>query len=99
MQVDYDAHPFAQGEDWKDPGKNILYGCKVLADSRAFIGRKTGLQEKELLRAALAAYNCGPGNALAAIRDGLDVDFYTAGRDYSRDVISRAGWFQLQGWP
>jgi hypothetical protein len=99
MQVDYDAHPFAQGEDWKDPGKNIMYGCKVLADSRAFIQRKTGLQGKELLRAALAAYNCGPGNALAAIRDALDVDFYTAGRDYSRDVLSRAGWFQLQGWP
>jgi hypothetical protein len=51
-----------------------------------------------LLRAAVAAYNCGAGNVLNAIRNGHDVDFFTAGRDYSKDTVSRAGWFQLQGW-
>ena len=51
-----------------------------------------------LLRAALAAYNCGPGNVLKAIRNGLDVDFYTAHHDYSKDVLNRAGFFQLNEW-
>jgi soluble lytic murein transglycosylase-like protein len=51
------------------------------------------------LQGALAGYNAGPGNALRAIRDGRDVDFYTTGRDYSKDVLNRAGFFQLHGWP
>ncbi|HSB70682.1 MAG TPA: peptidoglycan-binding protein [Candidatus Methylomirabilis sp.] len=98
MQIDFDAHEFARTGNWRDPGENILYGCKVLADSRDFIQRKAGLAGRDLLRAALAGYNCGPGNALRAIRDGRDIDFYTTGRDYSRDVLNRAGFFQLHGW-
>lgn len=98
MQIDFDAHEFARTGDWQDPQQNILYGCKVLADCRSFFQRKENLQGKPLLRAALAAYNCGPGNVLKAIRNGLDVDFYTAHRDYSRDVLNRAGFFQLNGW-
>lgn len=98
MQIDFDAHEFARTGNWQDPEENILYGVSVLADSRSFIQRKTSLEGLDLLRAALAAYNCGAGNALSAIRDGRDIDFFTAGRDYSKDVISRAGWFQLQGW-
>jgi hypothetical protein len=98
MQIDYDAHEFAQTGNWKDAKENIRYGTKVLADSRNFIQRKTSYTGIALLRAALAGYNAGPGNALRAIRDGRDIDFYTAGRDYSKDVLNRAGWFQLQGW-
>jgi hypothetical protein len=98
MQVDFDAHEFARTGKWFDPKENIFYGCKVLVDSRDFIQRKADLQGLALLRAALAGYNAGPGNALRALRDGRDVDFYTAGRDYSRDVLDRAGWFQLKGW-
>ena len=98
MQIDFDGHEFARTGNWSDPVENILYGCKVLADSRDFIQRKAGLAGRDLLRAALAGYNCGPGNALRAIRDGRDYDFYTTGRDYSRDVLNRAGFFQLHGW-
>jgi len=98
MQIDFDAHKFARNGNWKHPKDNILYGCKVLADSRDFIKRKAGLEGIRLLRAALAGYNGGPGNALRAIRDGHDIDFYTAGRDYSKDVLNRAGFFQLKGW-
>jgi hypothetical protein len=98
MQIDFDAHEFARTGNWKDPKENILYGCSVLVDSLDFIKRKTNLEGTPLLQAALAGYNAGPGNALRAIRDGRDIDFYTTGRDYSKDVLSRAGWFQVKGW-
>jgi hypothetical protein len=46
------------------------------------------------LRAATAAYNCGIGNVLNALRGSLDLDYYTSGRNYASDVLNRAGWFQ-----
>ncbi len=49
-----------------------------------------------LVRAALAAYNTGPGNALASIAAGKDPDLTTSGSlrslgagDYSTDVVRR----------
>ena len=48
--------------------------------------------------AMLAAYNCGLDNVLRAARHGFDLDFYTVGRDYSRDVLNRAGFFEAHGW-
>ena len=98
MQIDFDAHDFARKGKWQDPESNILYGIGVLSDARSLIRRKTSLTGMALLRAAVAAYNCGAGNVLNAIRNGHDVDFFTAGRDYSQDTVSRAGWFQLRGW-
>jgi hypothetical protein len=98
MQIDFDAHEFARTGSWQDPKENIRYGCKVLADSRDFMKRRTDLAGRALLQSALAGYNAGPGNTLRAIRDGRDVDFYTTGRDYSKDVLNRAGFFQLHGW-
>ena len=98
MQIDFDAHDFARTGNWRDPESNICYGVGVLCDARTLFRRKTSLTGIPLLRAAVAAYNCGAGNVLNAIRNGYDVDFFTAGRDYSRDTLSRAGWFQLHGW-
>ncbi len=98
MQIDFDAHDFARTGKWQDPESNIYYGVTVLCDTRSLLRRKTTLGGIALLRAAVAAYNCGAGNVLTAIRSGYDVDFFTAGRDYSRDTLSRAGWFQLHGW-
>ena len=60
--------------------------------------RRTVLHGRALLRGALAACSCGAGNVLQALRQGLVLDFYTSGRDYSRDVLSRAGFFQAHGW-
>ena len=99
MQIDYDAHEFARGELWKDPARNIAYGGSVLRQNIVFLrDRMNDLSGKSLLRAAIAGYNCGCGNVLRAIKAGRSVDFYTAHRDYSADVLSRAGWFQLNGW-
>lgn len=98
MQVDYDAQDFARTGNWQDPDLNIRTGYLILAGYRDLVQRKTGLEGTALLRAAIAAYNSGPGNVLRALQDGRDVDFYTAGRNYSSDVLNRAGWFQLHGW-
>jgi putative peptidoglycan binding protein/transglycosylase-like protein with SLT domain len=94
MQIDFDAFEFARGDKWKDPRSNIIFGCQVLTNNLSLIQKRTSLEGQELLRAAVAAYNCGAGNVLNAIRDGRDIDFFTAGRDYSKDVLNRAGWFQ-----
>jgi hypothetical protein len=98
MQIDFDAFEFARTGNWADPLANISFGCKVLTDNIALLQRKTDLTGRPLLQAAIAAYNCGAGNVLQAIRDGRDIDFYTAHRNYSADVFDRAGFFQARGW-
>jgi hypothetical protein len=98
LRIDYDGHAFARTEDWQDPAANIRHGCEILAEAKSILRRRTVLHGRALLRGALAAYNCGINNALQAIRQGFDLDFYTSGRDYSRDVLSRAGFFQAHGW-
>lgn len=39
-------------------------------------------------RAAVAAYNCGPGRVQQAIAEGKSVDVFTTGGDYSADVMA-----------
>lgn len=52
-------------------------------------GRQQGLPHPaDRIRFALASYNCGPGNALAALRAG-NVDARTANGDYSADTLAR----------
>jgi hypothetical protein len=98
MQIDYDSHAFARTGNWRDPNANIDQGIAILASSRDLLRRKTVLTDDALLRASIAAYNSGAGNVLHALRDGRDVDFYTSGRNYSSDVLNRAGWFGGHGW-
>lgn len=98
MQIDFDAFPFARSGGWQDPQQNIAFGCNVLRSSYVLLQTKTSLQGRDLVQAAIAGYNCGPGNVLQAIRDGRNTDFYTTGRNYSADVLNRAGFFQAQRW-
>jgi hypothetical protein len=98
LRIDYDADEFARCDHWQDPAANIAQGCKILSEARALLRRRTVLHGRALLRGALAAYNCGTTNVLDALRQGFDLDFYTSGRDYSRDVLNRAGFFQAHGW-
>ncbi len=98
MQIDFDAHEFARTGPWHQPEANIYYGCMVLKGSLSVIRRRTDLEGVPQLRAGIAGYNCGAGNVLKALEQGRDVDYYTAHRDYSREVLNRAGWFHLHGW-
>ena len=93
LQIDFDAHPFARSGPWRDPSANIDYGASVLATAMSFLRDRSNLAGDRLLRAAVAAYNSGAGNVLRALTSGLDVDYYTAGHNYSADVLDRAGWF------
>jgi hypothetical protein len=98
MQIDYDAHEFARSGDWHSPDANIRYACGVLSEARSQLRRRTVLHGRALLRGALAACNCGTGNVMRAVQHGLDLDFYTVGRSYAREVLDRAGFFEAHGW-
>lgn len=94
MQIDFDAHEFARSENWKDPKKNICYGCSVLRSFSNYIKRTfPNMSEHDQFRASIASYNCGPGNVAKAINKRLDPDSYTTGKDYSKDVLERMYWF------
>ncbi len=101
LQIDSHWHEFARGEDWRDPSKNILYGAylvskNILSLRKAAITRSdiSTLSDVEILRAALAGYNAGIDTAKRTIRAERAIDSCTTGRNYSADVLSRAGWFQ-----
>ncbi len=98
MQIDFDAFEFARTGNWQDPDANINEGCTVLKSNLDLLGRKPSLTGRDLLKAAIAAYNCGAGNVLKAIKENQDVDSFTASRNYSADVLNRAGFFQSKGW-
>lgn len=98
MQVDFDAHDFARSGDWPSPDANIRHACAAISDAKSQLRRQTVLHGRALLRAALAAYNCGIGNVVRAVRHGFDLDFYTAGRDYGGEILDRAGFFEAHGW-
>lgn len=88
MQIDYDAHPFARGSLWRDDERNIAYGCKVLAGNVAYFNKRhPSLSVNTRLRMAVAAYNCGPRRVENAFDTGKDIDFFTAHRNYSAEVI------------
>jgi len=97
MQIDYDAHEFARTGPWHVPAKNIEYAGKVLAHDMLFFQRQD-VRATQVLQLAVAAYNCGAGNVRRAYEAGRDVDFYTSHRDYSKNVLDRAGWFYAAGW-
>lgn len=98
MQVDDRWHvKHTSGTDWMIPEKHIPYAVGVLKWSIDTLQKDMGLQGLNALRAGIAAYNAGPGNVKNALLVGEDVDFNTTGQDYSRDVLNKAGWFQLYG--
>ena len=100
MQIDDRFHQdFINSGQWTDAKANINYGIdNVLSNYYDYLDINTTLEGKDLLRGAIASYNAGPTSVLNAINQGLDIDYYTTGQDYSWDVLNRAGWFQSHGW-
>jgi hypothetical protein len=97
MQVDYAQSDFGKTGNWRDPAANILFGTEELAGNIAFYKAHPS-PNVDPIRAATAAYNCGRGNVGRAINNGVDVDSYTTGHDYSRDVLRRYAWFKANGF-
>jgi hypothetical protein len=85
----------AKGHNALEPGycpsltASTLYAIELLRGNMAY-ARSIGVPEHDRLRFAIAAYNCGAGNAEKAWRRGgiRNIDAYTTGRDYSRDVLA-----------
>lgn len=90
MQIDDRSHgTWLRGhQNGLDPASNIDYGTSILRDNlkRA---KGLGLRGDAAFRYAAAAYNAGPGGADRGRRAG-DVDRYTTGHNYGRDVLHRA---------
>ena len=99
MQIDWDTWDFARLGNWQDPRENILFGAEVLRQNLRFFARAGGLSPIVVLRAAIAAYNAGPGRVLEAIRrEGPDkVDAPTTRGNYAADVLARAAMFRAAG--
>lgn len=93
MQIDYGAHnAWVTSSSWWDPWTNIDKGARVLAEGMNYL-RQRGLSGDQLLEAAVAAYNAGPGNVWSAIQAGDSPSSVTTGGNYASKVLSKAG-----GW-
>ncbi len=91
MQIDDRSFPlFCSQCDWRNPAVNILFAAFVLSRKKSFIQRKFNLDEQGLIRAAIAAYNCGEGNVQKALLAGEDIDSRTSRQNYSRVVLEYA---------
>lgn len=97
MQVDYAESDFGKTGPWQDPEANVLFGAEELAGNIDYF-KSHPHGSADPLQAAIAAYNCGRGNVNRAISNDVDVDAYTTGHDYSRDVTARAAWFKANGF-
>lgn len=103
MGLDYDWHEIARTPHWREPEANIDAAGEIIASHRTWFRRHTTLQGIGLLRASLSAFECGLDQVKCAIRLGQDVDISTLGRrrggiGCGRDVLTRAEFFQTEGW-
>lgn len=87
-QIDIASYPlFVKSGDWKDPFKALRMAVAVLEEKRKYLEPMfPNVKGDSLQRAITAAYNCGQGNVAKVLKDGLDIDARTHGKDYSREV-------------
>ena len=103
MGLDFDRHPLAREDGWRDPERNIEAAAALIACCRTLLRRRTTLQGTGLLRASLTAFECGIERVERALRHGLDVDSPSGGwspgsSGCGDDVLARASFFQAAGW-
>jgi soluble lytic murein transglycosylase-like protein len=87
---------------WKNPGANILKGAEILRGGIDFFLKR---DDPDADFCGIAAYNCGPGGVLRAIRAlpstvsietrRQHIDARTTGDDYAKDVLRRAASFRV----
>lgn len=101
MQVDDRSWPTWCAQ-WKagtlEPEDGIHMGCQVLAAKMKAVRSLIPVPQPTLLRAAVAAYNCGEGNVRRAWLAGHDLDESTTNKNYSSDVMERAAFFAENGY-
>ena len=91
LQIDIASFPdFVKSGDWKDPFKAIQKGVSVLQDKKRILSLNfPKLLPDELLRASIAAYNCGQAHVIHCLSSvpPIDIDFYTYSKNYSAEVL------------
>lgn len=89
---------FGTSDCWRDAHARAVETLRILAAKAHYLARHgtptRGVRVMPWATTVLAAYNCGEGNVLKALKEHLDVDYYTAHADYSADVLARAAIFQ-----
>lgn len=92
MQIDDRSFgEFCASALWQDPQSNIDFGARVLVEKRTYmISHTVSLGDVVLERCAIAGYNCGAARVVQALRGGLDIDWFTTQRNYSREVLRMA---------
>jgi hypothetical protein len=100
-QIDDRSFPdFIKAHPLSDVRAYCIKAVEVLKEKERYLVSKGYTREKlgdeTFERAVISAYNCGQGNVSKALARGLDVDRYTYGGDYSKDVqISRYLYWDL----
>lgn len=80
-QIDQRYHTaFTSSHSPRDHAAVIDYGAWLLRQDTDALGS---------VRRGLVAYNAGRDNVREALANGVDIDTYTTGGDYSRDVLDR----------
>lgn len=91
FQVDRRFHKAWCAASPHPPQVQAGYALRVLGEGRRFIAHlMPDLPAADLLCAAVAAYNAGPGRVFHALQERRPVDSVTTGGDYSLDVLRRA---------
>jgi hypothetical protein len=77
---------FLLSGDWKHPFRSCLKLIDILEKKRKFLVTRCRLKGDELCQAITAAYDCGQGNVIKAIKNDLPIDHFTYRKNYSTEI-------------
>jgi hypothetical protein len=97
FQIDDRYHrPFVESEKFADPLEQARYALGIVRAAREwFKDASSGIAPDDLERAAVAAYNAGPGAVFHRLQSGENPDQSTTGGDYSRWIMDKVAALQL----